>query len=306
MKKRWFLSRCALAGLAFIASAASTSSGPLYAQQQPAGVVTAVQGKAQLTRPTVPTPSPLRYKDVVFIRDTINTGEKSLARVLFGGKATVTIRELTRFEVREEILPTGGTRSTIDLASGAILINVARELMRPGDEVLIRTPNAVAAVGGSSLFIQSITELAQSIFTQLSGSATIGCLPPATCPHTPLTQNTAVDFIGAGVNVQGSAIRTILQEHVNQILQWSQVGKAITAEANRNHIAQTELQQAAALDDAAVELATDEQAGGGPTRLHDNWIYPRLRVHRHTPVHHGPADPPGGHGGNPGHGHGHR
>ena len=120
------------------------------AQQQPAGVVTAVQGQAQLTRAAAQ--NPLRFKDGVILRDVVDTREKSLARILFGGKATVTLRELSRFEVREETLPGGATRSTVELNSGAILVNVARQLMKPGDEVIIRTNNAVAAVRGSMIY----------------------------------------------------------------------------------------------------------------------------------------------------------
>ena len=45
----------------------------LSAQQQPSGVVTAVQGQAQLTRSTTAAPSALRVKDGVIIRDVIDT-----------------------------------------------------------------------------------------------------------------------------------------------------------------------------------------------------------------------------------------
>src|SRR5262245_39524694 len=83
----------------------------LIAQQPTSGVVTGVQGQAQLTRSTFAAPAPLRVQDGIVIRDIIDTREKSLARILFGGKAAVTVRELSRFEVREENLPSGGTRS---------------------------------------------------------------------------------------------------------------------------------------------------------------------------------------------------
>jgi hypothetical protein len=108
--------------------------------QEPVGIVTALQGTAQLTRPTVPTAVGLRFKDGLLIRDIVDTQEKSRLRILFGGKSTVTVRELSRLEVREEALPTGGTLSIHELSSGAILVNVARQLLRPGDAVQIRTP----------------------------------------------------------------------------------------------------------------------------------------------------------------------
>ena len=101
--------------------------------QKAVGVVTALKGKAQLTRAA--TQTALRSKDDLILRDLIDTQEKSLTRVLFGGKSTVTVRELSRLEVREELIPGGRTRSIHELSSGSILVNVARSLMRRGDEV---------------------------------------------------------------------------------------------------------------------------------------------------------------------------
>ncbi len=89
------------------------------------------KGKAQLTRAA--TQTALRFKDDLNLRDLIDTQERSLARVLFGGKSTVTVLELSRLEVCEELLPGGDTRSVHDLSSGSILVNVARSLMRRGD-----------------------------------------------------------------------------------------------------------------------------------------------------------------------------
>ena len=98
--------------------------------QQAVGIVTSIKGKAQLTRAA--TQTALSFKDNLILRDLIDTQEKSLTRVLFGGKSTVTVRELSRLEVREELLPGGATRSVHELSSGSILVNVARSLMGRG------------------------------------------------------------------------------------------------------------------------------------------------------------------------------
>jgi hypothetical protein len=44
--------------------------------QEPVGIVTALQGTAQLTRPTVPTAVGLRFKDGLLIRDILDTQER--------------------------------------------------------------------------------------------------------------------------------------------------------------------------------------------------------------------------------------
>ncbi len=84
--------------LAVLAFAFSLIFTGLALAQQAVGVVTALKGEAQLSRAA--TQSPLRFKDDLILRDLIDTQEKSLARVLFGGKSTVTVRELSSLEVR--------------------------------------------------------------------------------------------------------------------------------------------------------------------------------------------------------------
>lgn len=115
------------------------------------GVVTTLAGTATVSRTTLPAPQALRFKDNVFERDRIATAEKSIVRVLLGGKALVTVRELSTLTITEE---TG--RSTVDLNSGKIGMGVARQRMRPGEVIEIRTPNAIAAIRGTVLVVELI------------------------------------------------------------------------------------------------------------------------------------------------------
>src|SRR5215831_19361920 len=65
------------------------------------GVVTNVEGVATVARVALPEPRPLQFKDDLFLRDRITTGERSLVRVLLGGKATVTARERSVLTITE-------------------------------------------------------------------------------------------------------------------------------------------------------------------------------------------------------------
>jgi hypothetical protein len=224
---------------------------PVYGQQQPAGVVTAVQGQAQLTRQA--RPAPLRQKDSVMIRDVIDTREKSMARMLFGGKATITLKELSRFEVLEETLPGGATRSTVELTSGALLINVARELMKPGDEVIIRTDNAIAAVRGSMIYAET-HEPGLSSFAQLSGEAIVNC-PQPTRP-TNLTRFTAIDIKGQGVTCNLGTVRTITEEFAAVMLRSFQLPRTVTGEGNRFQIMQNAVADTGVISQAALVPGT--------------------------------------------------
>jgi len=118
--------------------------GLVMAQPTKAGVVATLEGTVTARRVAVAEPVSLKFKDDVFLHDRIATGERSLARVLLGGKALVTIRELSVLSITE--VP---GRATVDLEAGKVALTVARERMRPGDAIEIRTGNAVAAVRGT-------------------------------------------------------------------------------------------------------------------------------------------------------------
>ena len=117
------------------------------------GVVTTLAGRATVARAALAEPQPLLFKDDVFARDRIATAEKSIVRVLLGGKALVTVRELSALTITEE-----AGRSTLDLRSGKIAMGVVRRRMRPGEVIEIRTPNAIAAIRGTVLVVELIPE----------------------------------------------------------------------------------------------------------------------------------------------------
>ena len=108
------------------------------------GVVTNVEGVATVARVALPEPRPLRFRDDLFLRDRITTGERSIVRVLLGGKATVTARERSVLTITE--VP--GV-ATINLGAGRAAVAVARGLMKPGEVIEIKTPNAVTAIRGT-------------------------------------------------------------------------------------------------------------------------------------------------------------
>ena len=122
---------------------------PSPVRAQGLGVVTTLTGTATLARASQS--QPLRFRDSIFEQDKIATAEKSLVRVLLGGKAVVTIRELSELTITE-----GHAKSIIQLSAGKIGLAVARQRMQPGEEIEVRTPNAVAAVRGTVFVVELI------------------------------------------------------------------------------------------------------------------------------------------------------
>jgi hypothetical protein len=130
------------------------------AQAVRAGTVSTAHGAVTAARAAAPQPVPLAFKDDVFLQDRIATGEQSLARILLGGKALVTVRERSSLTITE--VP--GV-STVDLQSGKLSLAVARDRMRAGETINIRTPNIVAAVRGTLLVADTDTTGRQPVTT---------------------------------------------------------------------------------------------------------------------------------------------
>ena len=164
---RWMAVALVLAAPAPVAAQATPAGSP-------AGVVTTLQGQALLARAATPAPVPLKFRDPLFPRDRIETRQDAIVRVLLGGKAIVTIRELSVFTIREE-----PGRARVELSQGKAAVGVAKSLLRPGESIEIHTPNAVAAVRGSEIVAEvSVTGgVPQSTITALEVSAPVTVAP---------------------------------------------------------------------------------------------------------------------------------
>ncbi len=208
---------------------------PLIAQTSDAvGVVTTLDGRASVARPALAAPLALKFKDDVFGRDKISTAENSLVRVLLGGKAILTMRELSQVTISEE-----PGRAVVTLPDGKVVLAVAKQRMRPGESIEIRTPNAVAAVRGSILAVAY--DPAQNLTTaichsgdctyQYAGGAT-NPLPPGQGAKNGQTGPVSADERNAAVNVQAnnrpfsspdtSFQNTVFQDQIAQAIQVAQ------------------------------------------------------------------------------------
>ncbi len=224
---------------------------PATAQPSAVGVVTGTQGRVELTRRPAPTPVPLQFKDELFLRDLIDTFERSMARMLFGGRSSVTVRELTRFEVRAEILPSGATRTVYDLVDGKIRVIVPPQLMRPGDEVEIRTPNAVAGIRGTDIVAERDSAKDRSQFTMLDDCASV--TPRDKLPFN-LCEGTRVAMTGSQVE----PVQTITRQEAAQLQAEFDMGSSHPGEANRAQILETHVRTGEQLMAALVGIATEQ------------------------------------------------
>ena len=164
-----------IAALLLTGAAALLLASSALAQER-VGVVTSIEGFATVARVALPEPKPLHFKDDLFLRDRITTGERSIVRVLLGGKATVTARERSVLTITE--VP--GV-ATINLGAGRIAVAVAKGLMKPGEVIQIKTPNAVTAIRGTVVIaeVEPVPQGYQSTITILRGLVDVTRLDPA-------------------------------------------------------------------------------------------------------------------------------
>jgi len=148
-------------GPVWLVLAISVLPAPALAQGTKAGIVTTLEGDVTAVRAVAPAPVALKFRDDVFVRDRVVTGEQSFARLLLGGKAVISIRERSAVTITE--VP---GRSTVEIESGKIALSVARDRMLPGEIINIKTPNAIAGVRGTVVVAQVTYRLGQP-FTNL-------------------------------------------------------------------------------------------------------------------------------------------
>ncbi|HUF92322.1 MAG TPA: FecR domain-containing protein [Candidatus Limnocylindria bacterium] len=230
--------------------------------QDRAGVVTTLEGVATVTRAAIAQPVALKFKDDVFLNDRVVTGDRSLARMLLGGRAVVTVRERSALTISE--IP---GRSTIELTTGKMALAVAREKMRPGDVIEIRTPNAIAGVRGTVVVAEVFQAGAQaggggvSVVTRLHvlrGGIDVSQLDPAT--GRPLTAPQPLNVLQT-FSVTGGApgtITPISQDQVEGITAGLQPsGPQHKAGTNQEHVAEQQM-------GTAVQLANALSGAGQP------------------------------------------
>jgi len=128
--------------LVALAAAWSATTSSAVAQPEGLGIVTALSDSATVSR--AGPSAPLHFKDSILKRDRISTAENSLVRVLLGGRAIVTVRELSELTIADR-----ASTMSLELSGGRMALSVARQLVGTGETVDVHTPSAVASMRDS-------------------------------------------------------------------------------------------------------------------------------------------------------------
>jgi hypothetical protein len=189
------------------------------AQTAPAGIVTAVHGTATIARASSNQSNPLRFKDDVFLFDRVTTGERSLARILLGGRAVVTARERSILT----ITAVPGT-ATLDLESGRLLLAVAKGTMRPGESIDIKTRNAIIGIRGTVVVADFVPGQSRdgsddsTVFTILRGAVDVSQIDPVTAAVGAPLRLGALQSVKV-TGLQAPEVKTITDEQAKRLTQ---------------------------------------------------------------------------------------
>jgi hypothetical protein len=234
------------------------------AQATKAGVVTTLQGSATVARSTAPQPAPLRFKDEVFVEDRIVTGESSTVRILLGGKAVITVRERSTLTISET-----ATTATVSVDAGKIALAVAKDRMKPGESVEIKTPNAVAGVRGTVVIAEVTGEGAavNSRFTLLTGIVDVTMLDWQTGEPSGLPV-TLRPLQGIGVTHQLGSVRAVSRGEALAIASAYKVSVPTPPRAANTQVMERQIDEA--VQHSATLTDIKESSVSGRTRDDDS------------------------------------
>lgn len=142
-----------LVGLGLVVLLEAGTAWEAFAEsRRGAGTVTA--GPVTVRR-LATAPQVLKAGDAVYWGDTVESHKEGIARLRLGGRTTVTVRELSCLELRREAVA-DGMHYVVSLVRGRVRVSVARMLMQPGEQVEVRTRNAVASVRGTDFIVETV------------------------------------------------------------------------------------------------------------------------------------------------------
>jgi hypothetical protein len=176
MKTKGIAGKTAVAALTVLAL-----STQALAEDLRAGVVRIVQGTVMVARSTEARPLPLKFDDDVLWGDRLTTGGQSLAKILLGTFATVTVCERSMLTLTRKA---DGAASVLTLNIGRIHLDVVKARMEPGWSVKMKTPDAVVDVPDAIVIAEVPDGMAgggtKSRFRVVHGYVDVTWLDPAT------------------------------------------------------------------------------------------------------------------------------
>jgi hypothetical protein len=117
------------------------------------GTVMVVEGTAEVRQQQATTWEPLRFRDGIFLNDSVRTAAESKLKVLMNDESIITVVERSEMQFTEFLMARQQRRSIMQLVLGKIRV-LTTQLFGTGSATEVRTPNTVTGVRGSEFVVQ--------------------------------------------------------------------------------------------------------------------------------------------------------
>ncbi|GIX48061.1 MAG: hypothetical protein KatS3mg131_2272 [Candidatus Tectimicrobiota bacterium] len=141
------------------------------------GTVLLVEGVAEVRAEGATEWERLRFRDAVFVRDTVRTAAESKVKFLLRDDSILTLGERSELELTEFLLREGQRRSILSLLVGTVRVLTTR-LFGVGSELEVRTPNSVVGVRGTAFIVRFVPPDTTEVIV-LEGEVTVRHLEAA-------------------------------------------------------------------------------------------------------------------------------
>jgi hypothetical protein len=132
------------------------------------GTVLAVEGTAEVRAAQATEWERLRFRDGIFLNDTVRTAAEAKLKVLLQDDSIMTLAEQSEMQFTDFLLTEQQRRSIVNLFVGKVRLLTTR-LFGTGSFTEVHTPNAVAGVRGSGAVTQYVPQTAQTTHLCESG-----------------------------------------------------------------------------------------------------------------------------------------
>jgi hypothetical protein len=221
------------------------------------GTVLAVEGTAEVQAQNATTWETLKFRDAIFLEDTVRTPAASKVKVLLRDESIMTLGENSRMQFTAFLLDPQQQqrRGIVNLTLGKMRLLTTR-LFGAGSVTEVHTPNTVAGVRGTTFVVNFIPPDTTEVIS-FEGVVTVRNFDPTIPGIEPVPQNFRTRVMGAtrptpATEVPASELRAIAEE--------LQVTEHVPVE-----VVPTQLRKALVTPRGEQELPTPQQALQVPT-----------------------------------------
>jgi hypothetical protein len=125
------------------------------------GTVLAVDGVAEVRTRDATEWERLKFRDAIFLNDTVRTAAESKLKVLLHDDSIMTLAERSEMRFTDALLTEQQRRTVVSLLVGKVRVLITR-LFGTGSTTEVHTPNAVAGVRGSEGHVSYVAETQQT------------------------------------------------------------------------------------------------------------------------------------------------